>query len=205
MTKKKGRMITIYGINNIGKSTQVDLLMEGLIEKKFTVFKLKYPIYDLEPEGPIINKYLRDPEYRHNHKMTVHKLQGLYVKNRRRYEPALKELLEQGTIVVAEDYVLTGRAWGEAQGGDYDYLKEINQGLYKEDLSILMDGERFTDSIERGHLNETDSSLVDRCRKIFLELADDYGCVKVDANQRIEDVQADIWKIVSNALKQGEY
>jgi thymidylate kinase len=201
---KPGKMITIYGVNGIGKSTQIALLVDKLIKKGYKVRRLKYPIYDLESEGPIINKYLRDPEYREKNPMTTHELQKLYAQNRERFEPTLKKYLEDGEIAIVEDYTFTGIVWGMVWGGDPDYLKEINRELYKEDLAILMDGERFMGAIEANHRNETDSSRIDQCRKIFLQLADDYGCVTVNANQTVEKVAADIWDIVSNTLEREE-
>lgn len=199
---KLGKMITIYGINNIGKSTQVTLLVEKLEKMGIKVRRLKYPVYDLEPEGPIINSYLRDPEYRKQKPMTTHDLQKLYALNRERFEPTLVKYLEDGEILIVEDYTGTGLGWGLTWEGDLYDLREMNQHLRKEDLAILMDGEQFIESIEANHRNETDLSRIKLCRSFFRLLAECNDWKIVNANQTVEKVEADIWKIVSKAIEQ---
>ena len=45
----KGKLIVLYGINNIGKTTQSDLLAEYLSKNNFDVEQIKLPDYALEP------------------------------------------------------------------------------------------------------------------------------------------------------------
>ncbi|MCF7836645.1 hypothetical protein K9N08_03390 [Candidatus Gracilibacteria bacterium] len=54
-----GKFIAIYGINNIGKSTQTSLLVQKLINTGVRVEYFKYPIYDLDPTGKMLNEILR--------------------------------------------------------------------------------------------------------------------------------------------------
>ena len=56
---QEGVFIVIYGINNIGKSTQVEMLVDALRGLNLPVERIKYPIYDLTPTGPKINEILR--------------------------------------------------------------------------------------------------------------------------------------------------
>lgn len=189
---KKGKFVAIYGINGIGKTTQVELLVEYLKSKGKNVSRLKYPVYDLEPEGHFIYKYLRDPKFRNENELTTHKLQKKYADNRIRYEAELKKRLENGEWIVAEDYIGTGIAWGLTWGGDLEYLEEINESLLKPDLEILMHGNRFTTAIEKDHRNEMESERINICKNFHNLLADRYGWAKVVANQKIEKVQAEI-------------
>ncbi len=53
-------LITLYGVNNIGKSTQARFLVERLQAEGHRVEYLKYPIYDLEPTGILGNQGIRD-------------------------------------------------------------------------------------------------------------------------------------------------
>ena len=189
---EKGKFIAIYGINGIGKTTQVELLVEHLKEEGKNVSRLKYPIYDLEPEGPFIYKYLRDPKFRGENELTTHKLQKKYADNRFRYEADLKKRLDSGEWIVAEDYVGTGIAWGLTWGGDLEYLEEINKSLLKPDLEILMHGNRFTTAIEKDHRNEMEAERINICKNFHNLLADRYGWTKVNANQKVEKVQDEI-------------
>lgn len=54
-----GTFIAIYGINNIGKSTQTNILVQRLIRAGVRVEYVKYPIYDLDPTGKMLNEILR--------------------------------------------------------------------------------------------------------------------------------------------------
>ena len=197
----KGKMITIYGINGIGKTTQVELLVRFLQAQGKAASRLKYPVYDLEPEGPFIHRYLRDPAFRSEHELSTEELQMQYADNRRRYEGELKKRLETGEWIVAEDYTGTGIAWGLTWGANLEYLEDINKDLYQPDLSILMHGERFDTAIEAGHRNETNADRIHICRNFHLLLAGRYQWERVNANQSIEDVAKDIEKVVSEVLK----
>jgi len=191
---QKGKFIVLYGTNNIGKSTQIKSLVNRLIQEGVKVQYLKYPIYDLEPTGPRLNAILRKQAELN---LTPLDIQKIYAQNRRDFEPELKKLLEQGIHVIAEDYKGTGMAWGMTRGVDLEILEEMNKDLYTEDLVILLDGERFLEGIEANHLNERNDELIQKNRQCHLELQKKYNWPIVNANQSIEDVQKDIWKIVS--------
>lgn len=195
-----GKLIAVYGINGIGKTTQVEKLVEYLKSKGKNASRLKYPVYDLEPEGPFIFKYLRDPEFRKNNELTTDELQLKYVENRKRYQPTLWERLKNGEWIVGEDYVGTGIAWGLTWGGNLEYLESINKDLYQPDLSILMHGERFLTAVEKDHRNEMEAERIQICKNFHLLLSEKYGWEKVNANQPIEQVSSDMAQIVSKVL-----
>ena len=192
----KGKMVTIYGVNGIGKTTQVELLVRYLQSQGKQASRLKYPVYDLEPEGPFIYKYLRDSEFRNEHELSTDELQVKYAENRRRYEPELRKRLDVGEWIVAEDYTGTGIAWGLTWGANLEYLEDINKDLHQPDLSILMHGERFDTAIEVGHRNETNADRIKICRNFHLLLGERYRWKPVNANQDIESVARDIEKLV---------
>ncbi|MBU2028532.1 hypothetical protein KJ761_01415 [Patescibacteria group bacterium] len=191
---KKGKLIAIYGINGIGKTTQVELLVEYLKKQGKNAFRLKYPVYDLNPEGPFIYKYLRDPQFRKKNELSTHELQKKYADNRKRYEKELKKRLRNGEWIVAEDYLGTGISWGLTWGGDLEYLEKINEKLLQADLSILMRGDRFTTAIEKDHRNEMEPERIKICKNFHLLLSQKYGWEIIKANQSVKKVQADILK-----------
>jgi thymidylate kinase len=183
----RGKLIVIYGANNLGKSTQVDLLQKTLQSKGLHVTRIKYPIYDLQPTGPVINAVLRE-----GMKMGESKLQQMYVQNRRDFEPQLKTMLDEGMWVIAEDYLGTGIAWGMVRGVSLEELEEMNKNLLPADLSIMMYGERFSSGKEVTHRNEMDDELWNTAAEKHMMLAERYGWKKVLANQEVEKVQTDI-------------
>ena len=183
-----GVFIVIYGTNNIGKSTQAKRLVAYLQERGYTVEYLKYPIYD-SPTGMAISDILRSGK---KQKLTEEEFQAMYYKNRKDYEPTLKKKLAEGVVVIAEDYIGTGIAWGSAKGASKTSLIKQNSDLVKEDMAILMDGERFTAGMEEKHLHERDAALIEEVRTQFLSLAEENHWKIVHANQSEEKVFLDI-------------
>lgn len=194
----RGKLIVIYGTNNLGKTTQAKLLVEKLKQQGFKAEYLKYPIYDLKPTGPQIDQILRSGKHQG---LTELEFQGLYAQNRRDFQPQLEAKLEAGTIVVAEDYIGTGLAWGVAKGGDLKALEKVNKGLIKEDLALWFEGKRFLDGLEKNHLHEKNPELMKKCQRVHRQLAKKYGWQKIKANQQIQKVAEDIWQIIKKVIE----
>ena len=93
---KRGKFIVLYGINNIGKTTQAKLLAEKLNSAGLKTEYLKYPIYDLEPSGKLLNNYLREGNI---YNLTPREAQIIYALNRTQYEKKLLAKLESGINV----------------------------------------------------------------------------------------------------------
>ncbi len=198
--KETGKLIAIYGINGIGKTVQTEKLVEFLIRQGKKASRLKYPIYDLKPEGPFIYQYLREPQFRAQNELTTDELQKKYALNRKRYEKKLKDRLRKGEWIVAEDYIGTGIAWGLTWGGNLEYLEKINDKLLKEDLAILMHGERFSTAIEKDHRNEMEPERLKICKNFHVLLAGRYAWKIVSANQSVEKVHQKIIRIVKKII-----
>lgn len=189
----KGKFIVIYGVNNLGKTTQVRLLTKYLRQRGKAVEYVKYPIYALKPSGVFINEYLRLGKHRG---ITAEQFQLWCALNRLQFEPRLKRWLDHGIWVVAEDYKGTGIAWGTAAGADLNWLEMLNQPQLEPDTDILLDGERFGSGKEARHAHEHNDDLIQKSRKIHLKLAKKYDWQVVDSNQPVEKVHQDIVKLI---------
>lgn len=201
----QGKFIVLYGINNLGKSTQAKLLVDRL-NTEFSSNKygtinsaeyLKYGIYDLKPSGEMLNEYLRKGN---PYNFSSREFQMCHALNRTQYEPILKERLEGGEWIIGEDYTGTGIAWGVGAGIDQDFLIRLNSHLLVEDLAILFDGERFLNGVEKNHKHEQDFELTDKVRKAHLDLAKKYGWNIINANKPISEIENEIWRIVEERL-----
>lgn len=188
-----GKLIALYGINNLGKSTQAKRLVERLIKEGKEAYYLKYPLYNLTPSGQIINGYLRNGN---PYELSPREYQIVHVVNRTQYDAALRARLMSGEWIVVEDYVGTGMAWGVGAGVDEAFLQELNSHLLHEDLPIFMDGERFMEAKEEGHKHETDDVLMAKVKEMHHTLAKKNGWFMVNANQTRDEVHEDIWKHV---------
>lgn len=188
-----GKLIVIYGINNIGKSTQAKLLVKKLKQQGLKADYIKYPIYNLQPSGQILNNYLRQGN---TYRLTPREAQIFYAFNRFQYEPTLRKKLEQGINIIAEDYVGTGLAWGIGAGVDQKFLNIINFNLLKEDIAFLLDGQRFLRAKEKNHKHESDDKLNRKVRQAHLKLGKKLGWKKINANQEINAISDEIWRHV---------
>ncbi|MFH1284135.1 MAG: hypothetical protein ABIH78_00910 [Candidatus Peregrinibacteria bacterium] len=194
---QKGKFITIYGINNIGKTTHSRRLVERLESEGYKAHYVKYPVYDIEPSGSFINGILRGHE---EQKISEDELQMWYVINRYQFQPELLRLIEEGYIVVAEDYSGTGIAWGTAKGLEEEWVEIINSKVLKEDLAILMEGKRDVSAVEEKHVHEQNEELIKKCEQIHSHLADKYGWKRVKVREKIEDTAEDLWAAVKESL-----
>ena len=179
--------ITLYGINNIGKTTHTVRLVK----------RLKKAVYDVHPSGDFLNKVLRSGE---SQMLSEEELQLWFVLNRTQFQPILKGWLDAGKIVVAEDYTGTGIAWGTTKGLETAWLESLNKHLIKEDVAILLDGERTTQAIEKDHLHEEDHNLMERCRRVHLKLGKKYGWKRVEVQPKKSDTFDLIWEPIASQL-----
>ncbi len=193
----KGKFIVLYGVNNIGKTTQATMLVDQLRRAKYKTEYIKYPIYDLLPSGPLINDYLRKGN---PYTLSAREFQLIQAFNRAQYESTLTALLAAGTYIVAEDYLGTGLAWGEGDGVDPKFLAQINSAFLKEDVAILLRGKRFLFSIEENHTHEKDARRAERVRVAHDRLAKERGWISVDVDGSKEKVHKKIWTIVKKLL-----
>lgn len=183
-----GKLIVIYGGNNSGKTTQAKLLVDWLKKEGHQAAYLKYPIYD-SPTGKRINGILREGKEKN---ISETEFQELYYQNRKDYEQHLKKMLHERTVVVAEDYIGTSLAWGSAKGADYAHLKKLNSDLIHEDLALLLDGARFSEAKEKGHIHEENDELMEKVRERHRQIGKEKGWTFINANRKKEDVFNDI-------------
>lgn len=161
---------------------------------------VKYPIYSLSPTGPQIYNIVKANGGR-KQKVSHLELQKLYARNRFDFQDALIQILKAGVHVIAEDYIGTGLAWGMTMEVDLKDLLEVNDYLLIPDVSILLDGKRFSQSIEKGHIFEDSSNAVwEKNRKIHKELAQKFGWEIVKSDDSPEKVHSNIWKVVTKYL-----
>ncbi len=188
----RGKFVVIYGINNIGKTTQAKLVVQYFLGKGLKADYMKYPIYDMKPSGPFLDGVLRSGKQ----EISEEELQMWFTVNRLQFQPILKKKLNHEINIVAEDYIGTGLAWGSAKGADYNWLKSINSTLMKEDMGILLDGERFVFAKEDRHIHEIDAKLMEKVRKRFIDIGREFDWHIVNANQGNEKVFSDILSIL---------
>jgi dUTP pyrophosphatase len=194
---EKGKLIVLYGVNNIGKSTQAKLLVDRLQSEGKIAEYIKFHAYDIQQSGPMINDYLRGGN---PYQLWPREFQLLCALNKFHFQPTLEKLLDSGVNVVAEDYWGTGIAWGVGAGVEKEFLERIYSGILKEDVAFLFDGERFVESTEDNHEHETNNRLIQQVRLVHQDLGREYGWITVDANNNIDNIHNLIWDKVNKII-----
>lgn len=194
---RKGLFVVLYGPSGVGKTKQLDLLEDHLRGEGVSVKRVEYPIYELGEAGPKLKKIL----WRRQKALPELEMQELFAQNRRDFEPTLKAWLNSGVTVLAEDYKGTGMVWGVARGLGIEKMEEINKEFADPDVSILIDGPRRLDLREgEGHVYNTDEDEWYRARKVYLQMADRYGWIRVGGDAPILTVAGRIWTVVKLAM-----
>ena len=103
--------------------------------------------------------------------------------------------------MLAEDYKGTGIVWGMTRGITVEKMEEMNKDFLEPDVSILIDGPRRLDLRPgEGHIYNTDEEEWYRARKVYLQMADKYGWVRVGGDAPMITVGGRIWTVVKLAL-----
>jgi thymidylate kinase len=189
-----GKLISIYGANNTGKSSLVKALEFILVSEEVGHVVLKYPLYLLPGAGPMINDTLRK---KNPHKIGAGELQALYTINRTKFQPAIKLFLEAGFLIIAEDYNGTGLAWGIASGAGRSYLEGMESDMIKPDLSFLVTGKRFMSGKEKSHIHEGNDDLMAGAAETHLKLAEEFHWIKIVNDKPPDGLAKDVWQIIN--------
>jgi len=191
----RGLLVAFEGLDQSGKQTQAELLLDRLTSQGRGVQLLSFPDYQTVI-GAEIGRALRgEREY------TADVMQLLYVANRYEFKADILRDKERGTIVVCDRYLASSVAYGEAHGLDGRWLTEIQKYLPQPDITFLLDiapevsARRKTADRDK---YERDLSLLARVRDSYLQQATQPGWVRLDASRTPERIAEDVWTAVSN-------
>jgi dTMP kinase len=170
--KTKGKLIIIEGLDKSGKTTQSKLLF-NFYEKVYTgqVRLMNFPDYSTRI-GSEIKLFLQGKvEYANEVKHI------LLSANRWEKKFEIERLREQNKIIILNRYYQSNLAYGLANGLNFEWLINLDKGLPKEDIVIILDIDPDI-SYKRGIENdfildkfERDKIFLKKARKYYLELA----------------------------------
>src|SRR6188474_277360 len=197
MALMRGLLIAFEGLDQSGKQTQAERLRDGLIEAGRQVRLLSFPAYET-PIGIEIRQALAGAR-----EWDADVMQLLYIANRYEARPMIERELAQGTVLVCDRYVASSIAYGETQGLDAGWLRDVQRHLPQPDITFLLDiapdvsARRKTADRDK---YERDLALLGRVRESYARQAKG-GWTRLDANRDREEVAADVWKVVGGHLK----
>jgi dTMP kinase len=173
-------LIAFEGLDQSGKETQARRLRARLEQEGHTVHALSFPDYDT-PIGQEIRHALHGAR-----EFAADVLQLLYVANRLEHRQRLEFWLASRGVVVCDRYCASSVAYGEAQGLDAGWLREIQRVLPRPDLTILLDIAPET-AVRRKQTGrdrfERDLPMLGRVRESYRRQASDPAWAIVDAEQ----------------------
>lgn len=193
----RGYLIAFEGLDQSGKQTQAERLCRRLERLGRAVRLLSFPDYQTSI-GQEIARALRGERA-----FGPDVMQLLYVANRHEHRDAMRAALAAGTIVVCDRYVASSVAYGEAQGLDGEWLRDIQRFLPAADLTVLLDmpprvsAERKTVDRDR---YERDLALLARVRDSYQRQAG-AAWLRVDAEGSRDEIAARVGLAVESLLR----
>ena len=185
----RGVLIAFEGLDQSGKQTQAERLKAAVEGRGRRAVLLDFPAYETHIGKEIGAGLQGGREYGPD------TMQLLYVANRYEKKPQIEELIAAGTVVICDRYLASSVAYGEAQGLDGAWLREIQKYLPPPDLTILLDiapetaAGRKTSNRDK---YERDLALLARVRASYHKQAADGGWLRLDGERSKEVVAADV-------------
>ena len=185
----RGLLIAFEGLDQSGKETQAARLRERFAAAGRTVHALSFPDYDT-PIGREIRAALdgqRD--------FAADTLQLLYVANRHEYRASIEQWMAAGDVVVCDRYRASSVAYGDAQGLDAAWLRDVQRHLPEPTAIFLLDIAPEEAVRRKAHGRdkfERDLPLLSRVRESYRRQAAAEGWEVIDGTRSKDEISADI-------------
>jgi dTMP kinase len=195
--KSSGHLIAFEGLDQSGKQTQAERLLDAFRNAGHEAEFLTFPEYTTDIGEEIGRALKGERDYQPD------TLQLLYIANRFEFRPRIRAWLEAGTMIVCDRYLASSIAYGEAQGVDAGWLAGIQQPLPQPSITLFMDMSPSV-SLARKQADrdkfERDMSLLGRVRESYLRQSQAPGWIRIDAERDKDAVTADVVNAVRSRL-----
>ncbi len=222
----RGRFIVIDGPDGTGKKTQTDLLAKTLAVSGYDGFGFDFPQYG-EASAAMLEKYLKG-EYG---PLNAEAASIFYAIDRFDASFKLRELLNQGKIILSNRYVTSNAGHQGAKIPDYEdrikfykWLDNLEFGTYgipKPDLTIILHiphetamnliNSRAKADGRKKDIHENDPEHLKRAEEVYLEIAELspntrlIECVENGQLLSPQQIHTKVWELVRRiALKDIE-
>ncbi len=126
-------IIVIEGADQAGKKTQSQLLANALRKRKIKTKVFSFPDYST-PIGKEIKKYLIGKR-----KLPVQVVHCLLAANRWEKLKEIKDAISKNSVLIMNRYYQSNLVYGLVNGMKLDWLENLDAGLPKANLVILLD------------------------------------------------------------------
>ena len=194
---REGRIIVLEGIDKAGKGTQCKLLQNDIIKAGFNCKILDFPDYST-PIGKEIRLFLNGR--RSYPKEVQHMLLSV---NRWEKKEEIKTMLQNGTIIIMDRYYQSNIVYGLSNGLDLNWLINLDRGLPKEDIIIILEIDPET-SYKRITYNrdlfEKNLEFLSNVKQNYQKLSQVYKWRIINGEESIEKIHMKISSIVKEKL-----
>ena len=213
--------IVIDGLDGSGKSTQVSLTEQNLINAEFELKRIKLPDYD-SPSCSLVNMYLSGEFGKKAEDVNVYAATAFYAVDRfANFSLKWKDDYISGKNILAERYTTSNAIYQAAKLPDdqwdsyLDWLADFEYnkiGIPKPDITIFLDmpievsqkimSRRYNGDEGKKDVHERDTEFLNKCRKAALYAADKWDwkvikCNSGDEPRSIEEINDEIMIIIN--------
>ena len=202
----KGKFITIDGVEGAGKSTQIDLVCEHLIQKDIKVVRTREP--GGTEVGEKIRSVLLDVENQEMHSDT--ELLLMFSSRNELIQNKIIPALEEGCWVVSDRF--TDASFAYQGGGRMLNLDRISKladwvlGDFKPDLTFLLDVtvevgmQRIETRAAKDRIELEERAFFERVRSVFIQRSEAFPerIKLIDATASVNDIQSKIRVLIDS-------
>lgn len=196
-----GKLIIFEGTDGVGKSTQIQILADHLIEKGYDV------VTTFEPTNGSYGQKIRTL-YSDRGAVTKEEELQLFLDDRKEHvKTFLTPSLKQGKIVLCDRYYLSTAAYQGANGLNVEEILAQNSFAPEPDIALLLqmpvqEGRERITSLRGEKTNDFEKrEMLEKVSTIFNSLNFPY-IVKINAAQNVDAVHLDIVTKVTSLLQE---
>ena len=185
-------IIVIEGGDQAGKRTQSELLAKALRKRKLKTKIFSFPDYKT-PVGKEIKKFLMGKR-----KLPVQVVHCLLAANRWEKVKDIKDAISKNSVLIMNRYYQSNLVYGLANGMNLAWLENLDEGLPKADLVIVLDvsqKEAFSRKKTKRDEFEKNREFSRKIFQAYRHLAKKKHWKIVDASKTKQKVHQDIMKI----------
>jgi dTMP kinase len=190
-------IIVIEGGDQAGKKTQTELLFKALKKRKIKTETFSFPDYST-PVGKEISKYLSGKR-----KFSPQTIHCLLAANRWEKLNQILQAQSKNSVLIMNRYYQSNLVYGLANGIKQNWLENLDAGLPKADLVILLDvsqKESFRRKKTQRDKFEKNEKFLKKISKIYRDTAKKKRWKIVDASKSKEEVHQEIFKIFAKKI-----
>lgn len=203
----RGKFITIEGVEAVGKSTVIEHVVELIANSGFRVEKTA------EPGGTNLCREIRRlllTQWDEEPISNMTELLLYFAARAQHIDRFIKPKLQAGTWIVSDRFTDSTIAYqGGGRGISHDLIMDLANRIHADfwpDLTLILDAS--LDLLSNRMVGRELDRMEQQDREFFVQVQETYRelasresrCVLVDAGQEIDNVIADVSKVVSNFM-----